>query len=188
MRVYLFDASALVAYFLRNPAEDLTPVKRRLTKLISSWRPKEGPVFFIPNFGMGECSKAFANIFLRGRGRNERARAEYRQHVDALMKMVSSRINKNHLIHTYKLKRDHLVDIEDVFLLDHATPLRDNEDPLSAFDALMLTMARDLQKAWEKKGEVLILTAEKRMAGISIASHGQFPRAINLRREEIPGT
>lgn len=176
--VYLIDASALVLFFLKNPAKELAPARTRIVRLITSWRKGSNTTFYVPNFCMAECSKAFSKLFIDG----DEDPANYRRHIEALLELVSSK--KQNLIKTYKLKREHLVDVEDVFIADRRIPLRDNEKPLSGFDGLIIAMGRTLRKSHPR---VYIITAEKRMAKIANSDAALFPPAVCIIKDEIPG-
>jgi len=182
-RCYLLDASALVAFLLNNPSGDLAGAKRRLLKLFASRRSNTDADYFVPNFCMAECSKAFAKIFLRDDPTETQIMA-YRQHVETLLDWVSSK--KKYVIKTYKLKREHLVDIESVFIADSQLSSRDG-GALSGLDGIIISMGRTLAK---KRGRenVFILTTDTRIARLCRANGDPFPAAVDLKNQEIPGT
>lgn len=88
------------------------------------------------------------------------------------------------MVKTYELRREHLVDVEDIFLADQRLPRRDNEKPLSGLDGLVIAMGRTLMK---KHPRVCIVTAEKRMARLCQSNPDHFPPAVCIIRDEIPG-
>jgi len=182
-RCYLLDASALVTFIVKNPEGGLESAKKRLVKLFASRRPGRGPVFFVPNVCMAECSKAFAKIFLDGDPSEARKHA-YQQHVDSLLDWVSSK--RKHVIKTYKLKREHLVGIEDIFTADNALTSRDGQ-PLSGLDGIIVSMGRTLERQYGK-GNVFILTTDARISKLCQSNADSFPRAVDLKSHEIPGT
>ena len=132
---------------------------------------------------MAECSKAFAKIFLDG-DPSEAHKHAYKQHVDALLDWVSSK--RRHVIKTYKLKREHLVGIEDIFIADHALTTRDGT-LLSGLDGIIVAMGRTLERQYGK-GNVFILTTDSRIPKLCQTNMELFPRAVDLKSHEIPGT
>lgn len=179
---YLFDASALVALLLKSPGPDALLAKRRLLKLLAPKDAKEGPRFFVPNICMAECSSALAKIFL-GDGHTDKKEAAYRQHIELLLDWVSSK--KKYVIKTYKLKRSHLVDIENVFVADRRLPMR-NGHPLSGHDGIIIAMGCALEEI-AGKGKAIILTTDARMVDVCNHHRDDFPHAVNIATQEIPG-
>ena len=177
--VYLIDASALVLYFVKRPPIELIEARRRIARLIT-FRPKEnGQTLYVPNFCMAECSKAFSRLSIKPNGMGE---DEYRRQVDALLDLVSSK--RRDVVKTYELRREHLVDIEDIFLADQRLSRRDNEKPLSGLDGIVIAMGRTLMKDHRR---VCVVTAEKRMARVCQSNLGLFPPAVCIIQDEIPG-
>jgi len=177
--VYLIDASALVLHFVINPPNELMGARRRIARLITSRPEGSGSVLYVPNFCIAECSKAFSRIFIRADGEGE---DKYRRQVDALLDLVSSK--RRNVVKPYELRREHFVDIEDVFLADRRLSRRDNEKPLSGLDGLVIAMGRTLMKNHPR---VCVVTAEKRMARVCQGNPGLFPPAVYINRDEIPG-
>jgi hypothetical protein len=176
--VYLIDASALVLHFVKNPPSELIGARRRIARLITSRPEGSGQTLYVPNFCIAECSKAFSRIFIAdGVGEDK-----YRREVDALLDLVSSK--RQNVVKPCELRREHFVDIEDVFLADRRLSRRDNEKPLSGLDGLVIAMGRTLTKDHSR---VCVVTAEKRMARVCQSDPGLFPPAVCIIRDEIPG-
>ena len=180
MFTYLIDASALVIALLRPPQSALFAARKRMLKLLALKQGRKGPAIYVPNFCLAECSKALANLTLVGG--SERAKRNYHEHVELMLDMVSSK--RRGMVQTYKLKRAHLVDIEDVFKADHALSDRD-ESRLSGLDGLVIAMGRALERS---HGKTIIVTNDKRLATVCAANAPAFPQAVYIKEQEIPGT
>lgn len=156
--------------------------RKRMFKLLDLKKGGKGPHIAVPNFCLAECSKAFASIFLgNASGSGER---NYGQTVDAMLDWVSS--SRKGIIHSYELRRDHLVDVEEVFRADHKLADRD-EKRLSGLDGLVISMGRALERS-KGKGKVIIVTNDKRLAQVCNQNQNRFPRAVYIKEQEIPGT
>lgn len=177
--VYLIDASALVLSLLKRPVSELVGARARILRLIASSRGDNETTLYVPSFCMAESSRAFSRMFVKANGEGE---DEYRRNVEVLLDLVSSK--RRNVVKTYELRREHLVDIEDVFLADQRLPRRDNEKPLSGLDGLIIAMGKTLMKNHPR---VCVVTAERRMARVCQSDPGLFPPAVCIIRDEIPG-
>lgn len=177
--VYLIDASALVLFFLKDPPRELVDARRRMMRLLASAGKDSGRKCFVPNFCMAECSKAFSRLCIKPDGAGV---SEYRRMVGGLLDLVSS--GKQGVVRSYELRREHLVDIEDIFIADRRLAPRSNEKPLSGLDALVISMGRTLAQAHP---DFCLITAERRMAHVC-QRDGALPKAVCIIRDEIPGT
>lgn len=179
---YLFDASALVTLLIKSPSEDARAAKGKLLRLLATEQNKPTPRFFVPNICMAECSSALAKIFLSD-GHTEKRENAYRQHIDFLLDWVSSK--KKHTIKTFKVKRLHLVDIEQIFVADRRLPGRQG-NYLSGHDGIIISMGRDIDRN-HGKGTTIILTTDRRIVDVCDHNRDWLPKAIDLADQEIPG-
>lgn len=177
---YVIDASALVPVFYPEKPGDRAARNSVFTLLEEC---AKGRAFLhIPDFCMAECSKALARMaFGRHRDYSD-ARDEYRQKIDGLLDIVSS--SRRGVARRMSLKRRHLVDIEDIFLMEYALAPRER-NRLSGLDALIIAMAK-LHGAHFGTDRVFIVTADAWLATVCNANRPDLPRAIDTLRDPIP--
>ena len=134
-------------------------------------------VLQIPNICMAECAGAFAKLCFEDRafGAEEFARDAYRRLRDALLNDVS----RDRLIHSYELRRDHFIGIEDIFLKDYELPPPRQGSRLSSHDALILSMANEYRLA-HPADSVAIVTDDRRIVDFCRAIRDDFPRGVRI--------
>jgi hypothetical protein len=94
---------------------------------------------------------------------------------EALLKDVKS----DRLIHSYELKRNHFIDIEDIFLRDHEMPSPRSGKRLSSHDALILSMANEYRQA-HPADKTRIVTDDRRIIDFCRTSKDGFPEAVHI--------
>lgn len=109
------------------------------------------------------------------------ARDEYRQLVEELRGFVSSSGGRRDM--GMSLKRRHLTDIEDIFLMEYALAPRDRRR-LSGPDALLIAMAKR-HGARFGTDRVVIVTADARLADVCNKNRPGLPRAVDTRRGPV---
>lgn len=184
-RHYLIDASALVPSFLdvKTPGSDLN-AKQAVAKLLAQ-RAAGGAVLYVPNFCMAECSKAFAKLAYGATKDHEKGTKLYTRLVTSLLETVSK--SQKGLIRSHELERDHLVDVEEVFRVEHKLFPHEKHNLLSGLDALVIKMAQHLARR-HGQDHALIVTGEERMTKVCNHSGGRFPRAVNISKHPVPGS
>lgn len=183
-RHFLIDASALVPSFLdiKTPGPDLN-AKQAINKLVAQ-RVDGRAILHVPNFCMAECSKAFAKLAYHATGDHEKGTRIYTKLMTSLLETVSK--SQKGLIRSYELQREHLVDVEEVFRIEHRLFPHEKHNLLSGLDALVIKMAQHLAHH-HGHDQVFIVTGEERMTKVCNHSGGRFPRAINVTKQPIPG-
>jgi hypothetical protein len=175
--VFFLDASALVHFFAPLGAESRI-IHNRIDRLLDAASKSSGRfVLQIPNICMAECAGAFAKLCFEDRvfGADEFAQDAYRGLRDALLNDVS----RERIIHSYELRRDHFIGIEDIFLKDYELPPPRQGSRLSSHDALILSMANEYRLA-HPADSVAIVTDDRRIVDFCRAFRDDFPRGVRI--------
>lgn len=177
--VYFLDASALVHFYapLRTDSQSRL-IRARIKSLFTAEAESAGRlVLQIPNICMAECAGAFAKLCFETRTFRavERAQDAYRLMRDSLLNDVE----RDRIIHSYELKRDHIIGIEEIFLRDYELPAPRRGSRLSSHDALIIAMANEYRAA-HAGDEVAIVTDDARIVEFCRAFPGQFPSAVRV--------
>jgi hypothetical protein len=159
MKYYLLDASAIV-----YAVEYLDTIRLNFFE-----EKQKGKAFlYIPQFCVAEVLNTFARLCFRDKKINPDQYTTWRgEFINA--------IHNGRIFYAYDLHRYHNLNADKVYSIEHKTPLRGNETPLSTFDILIIAMGMELKKIHHPT-EVIILTRDSRLHCISNKSP-DFPKA-----------
>lgn len=135
---------------------------------------------------MAECASAFAKICfdaqLYGDGKEDMEDA-FRNLRSALLADVKT----DRILNSFEVKREHYDNIEDIFYDDYNLGgLRGNTHRISGFDALVISVARDIGlNIAGDLDNVTLVTADGRMADICNGYRDKYPSAVNIRLNTI---
>lgn len=133
---------------------------------------------------MAECSKVFAKLAYGATKDHEKGTRLYTKLMTSLLETVSK--SQKGIIRSYELQREHLVDVEEIFRVEHKLFPHEKHSLLSGLDSLVIKMAQHLTKD-HGQDHVFVVTGEERMTKVCNHSGGRFPRAINVTKQPIPG-
>lgn len=182
-RHYIIDTSALVPFFVQIKPHD-NKIRSSILKLLELQEDKKA-FLFIPNVCMAECSKALAGIAYGKYPHNyEKGCDTHARYVDTLLDLVSTR--KKGLIRTLATKREHFVNIEEIFQLEYRMEEREPKT-LSGLDALIINRAKYHAKSSGAGLEkVYIVTMDTGIRAVCKSFPTILPRAIDLLKDQIP--
>jgi hypothetical protein len=134
-------------------------------------------VLQVPNICLAECAGAFAKFCFEGPtfDSGEPARDAYRELREALLRDVA----RDRLLHSYELRRFHLVGIEEIFLKDYELPPPRQGSRLSSHDALILSMANEYRLA-HPADTVAIVTDDRRIVDFCRAFRDDYPQGVRI--------
>lgn len=138
---------------------------------------------FIPSFCMAECAKAFARELSRRTKDPEEFSEQLIAHREPLLETVSR--GRKGIIQSLKLEREHLENVEDVFVAEKRTDSRSDHEGLSGLDALIIAIGRSHARD-HGHDNVWIVTADEWLARVCNRAGEELPRAIDVMKHSIP--
>jgi hypothetical protein len=183
VRHFVVDASSLIPFIANSePRISEYRTKRAIEKLLTLRSEKKAELH-VPNICLAECSKAFAKLSYGSGGNAEKARDGYRKWVEDLLELVST--SRKGYVKPMAFDREHLVDIEEIFIAERRLPRERNPGELSGVDAVVISMGRQLAL---KHGlhNVFVVSQDRWLVKVCNRSEPLFVRAIDSSTDPIP--